>query len=242
MSGVAAAYVRRFPHVPAPVVLTAAVPLNRRVSIVGCRIERSRSFPSVVPQINGVPVLSRLDTLITLADQVPHAMLIDCLQELVRQGTIRLADMPSVLRRGRSGSAALLSAIAELAEGGDSRPERRLYRALRDGAVVGFEFGWELVLRDGTRYRPDLWHDALEFCIEVDGVATHSIASRMDSDRERHNRLALDLDIAVARFTPGRIERAVEEVVAEVRAAVTRRRVAAAPRRHTARRRPRRAS
>jgi hypothetical protein len=61
------------------------------------------------------------------------------------------------------------------------------------------------VLRDGTRYQPDLWNDALGFCIEVDGVANHSIASRMDSDRVRHNRLALELGIAVARFTPHRI-------------------------------------
>jgi very-short-patch-repair endonuclease len=238
MSGVAAAYVRRFPGVSAPGELTAAVPLNRRVSIAGCRIERSRCFPGVVPRVNSVPVLSRLDTLITFADQVPHAMLTDCLQELVRQRAISLSDVPTVLRRGRSGSAALHCAIAELADGGDSRPERRLYRALREGAVVGFAFGWELVLPDGTRYQPDLWHDALEFCIEVDGVATHSIASRMDSDRVRHNRLALDLGITVARFTPGRIERATAEVVEEARAAVTRRRVSATPRRYTARKRP----
>jgi hypothetical protein len=79
MSGVAAAYVRRFPGVLAPVELTAAVPLNRRVSMAGCRIERSRCFPGVVPRVNSVPVLSRLDTLITFADQVPHAMLTDCL-------------------------------------------------------------------------------------------------------------------------------------------------------------------
>jgi very-short-patch-repair endonuclease len=103
--------------------------------------------------------------------------------------------------------------------------------------VVGFEFGWELVLPDGTHYQPDLWHDALEFCIEVDGVATHSIASRMDSDRARHNRLALDLEIAVARFTPRRIDRATAAVVEEVRAAIMRRRIALSPRRYTARRR-----
>ncbi|MEO6714252.1 MAG: DUF559 domain-containing protein [Mycobacteriales bacterium] len=242
MSGVAAAYVRRFPHVAAPIELTAAVPLNRRVSITGCEIERSRCFPSVVPHINGVPVLSRSGTLLTLAAQVPPAVLVDCLQELARQGSVRLADLPTVLRRGRSGSAALARAMAELAAGGDSRPERRLHRALRDEGVVGFEFGWEVVLRDGTRYRPDLWHDALQFCIEVDGVASHSIASRMDSDRVRHNRLALDLDIAVARFTPGRIDRAIDTVVDEVRAAVSRRQVPVAPRRYIARRRPRRMS
>jgi hypothetical protein len=77
-----------------------------------------------------------------------------------------------------------------------------LRRALQAGGVHDFEFGWELVLRDGTRYQPDLWNDALGFCIEVDGVANHSIASRMDSDRVRHNRLALELGFAVARFTP----------------------------------------
>lgn len=242
VSGAAAAFVRRFPDIGPPSTVTLLVPLHRRVSLRGCQVERSRCFPGVVPQVDGVPVLSRVDTLITLAEQVPHAVLVNCLQELTRQGDLKLDDVRKALTRGRSGSAALRRAVTELSEGGDSRSERQLHRALRAGGVPGFEFGWELLLPGGARYQPDLWHEALGFCIEVDGVATHARASRMDADRIRDNRMAL-LGIAVARFTAGRVARDIQAVVGEVAAAVdVRRRSPQTPREYDARRRPGRAA
>lgn len=241
-SGVAAAFVRRYPLVLAPALVTVVVPDHRRVATNECGVARSRCFPKVVPRVDGVPVLSRVDTLITLAEQVPHSVLLDCLQELTRQRDVRLEDVWQALTRGRSGSAALRRAVTELSAGGDSRPERQLHRALRTSGVRGFEFGWELLLRDGTRYWPDLWNDALGFCIEVDGVATHSRPSRMEGDRVRDNRMAL-LGIAIARFTAGRVGRAIEAVSAEVEAAVeVRRRSPLTLREYTARRRPGRAA
>jgi hypothetical protein len=202
LSGAAAAFVRRFPGIDAPVVPTAAVPIHRRIDVAGLQVERSRCFPAVVPHVRAGPVLPRADTIITMSVEVPYTTLLDCMQELTRRDPATFSHLEAALRRGRSGSAALRRVVAELSEGGDSRPERLLRRALQAGGVHDFEFGWELVLRDGTRYQPDLWNDALGFCIEVDGVANHSIASRMDSDRVRHNRLALELGFAVARFTP----------------------------------------
>lgn len=219
LSGAAAAFVRRFPDIGSPSTVTFLVPLSRRTGAAGCKVERSRCFPAVVPRVDGVPVLSRVDTLLTLADQVTSGVLVDCLQELTRQGDVSLDDVRTASRRGRRGSAALQQAVIALSEGGDSRPERLLHRALRAGGVPGFEFGWELLLPDGVRYQPDLWHEALGFCLEVDGLATHTKATRMDGDRIRDNRMSL-LGIAVARFTASRVTREIRAVVGEVAAAV----------------------
>lgn len=222
-SGQTAGLIRRFPRLPPPTEITALVPLHRRVDVPGCSIQRSRLFPDVVPHVDGLPVLGRADTLITLADAVPQRLLVDCVQDLVRTDRLSLADVESVLRRGRSGSAALRRVVAELSPGGDSRPERTLYRALRAAAVDGFELGWELVLPEGPIYWPDLWHEEHAICVEVDGVGVHAVASTMDDDRVRQNLLTLKHDIAVPRFLPSRIDADLAAVVVELRAAAAER-------------------
>jgi hypothetical protein len=153
-SGPTAAYVRQFPGLPPPVGIFAVIPLHRRIDVSDCSIERSRCFPTVVPRVGCIPVLGRADTLITLAPHVPAETLLDCAQELVRNNTLDLDDIDDVLRRGRSGSAALRHVLDELRPGGDSRPERKLYRALRRAGVAGFELGWELQLPRGRRTGP----------------------------------------------------------------------------------------
>jgi hypothetical protein len=237
-SGPTAAYVRQFPGLPPPVGIFAVIPLHRRIDVSDCSIERSRCFPTVVPRVGCIPVLGRADTLITLAPHVPAETLLDCAQELVRNNTLDLDDIDDVLRRGRSGSAALRHVLDELRPGGDSRPERKLYRALRRAGVAGFELGWELQLPEGPTYWPDLWHDEQAICVEVDGVSVHGIASRMDDDRVRQNQLTIEHDVAVPRFIPFRIDTDLDAVVAELRTAVVKRAAKVKePRRYIARRR-----
>lgn len=193
----------------------AVAPDRRPRGLRDCAVTELNPFPTVLPTIEGLPVLDRALTVRTLAAVTPYADLLDIVQELVRTERVTLELLEGALGRGRKGSERLRQVCEELAPGGDSAPERRLWRALQRAGLVEWQLGHEMVA-GGHTYDLDLWHAPLRFGIEVDGVGSHLPLRRFRGDRWRNNRLTVRSDVALSHYAAYDVEHFLANVVKDV--------------------------
>ncbi len=118
-------------------------------------------------------------------------------------------------RLGRLWTAAAQDATA-------SESERRLASLFRRAGISGWQINQWVLTATGWR-RADFLFAAAGLLVEVDGWAHHTAPDRFADDRHRQNQLVLQGWI-VLRFTWHDITKRPERVVAEVRAALCRRR------------------
>jgi len=215
-AGRSAAALRRFKNCEHPAVPEIAVPADRRPrGLRDCAVTELDPFPNALPTVEGLPVLDRALSVRTLAAVTPYADLLDIVQELVRTDRVTLELLSGVLGRGRKGSERLRQVCEELAPGGDSAPERRLWRALHRAGLVEWQLGHEVVA-DGHAYDLDLWHAPLRFGIEVDGVGSHLPLRRFRGDRWRNNRLTVRSDVALSHYAAYDVEHFLADVIKDV--------------------------
>jgi very-short-patch-repair endonuclease len=108
----------------------------------------------------------------------------------------------------------LLVAAADRA---DPAAERILIKLLRDGGLDG----WARGIRFGP-YEIDLGFPEAKVAIEVDGWAWRVDADRFRTDRRKQNTLVVAAGWTVPRFTWHDLQKRPTQVVAEIRAALTR--------------------
>jgi hypothetical protein len=130
--------------------------------------------------------------------------------------TTRLAS-----RHGRPGSVALRQLVAGVASGARSVAERRVVSAVTTAGITGWVAGYEVRDASGLIAVVDLAFPQSRLAVEIDGLAWHVTADRFQRDRTRQNRL-VNAGWTVLRFTWEDVADRPEEVVASIRAALTR--------------------
>ena len=146
-----------------------------------------------VTTLDGIPVTTVARTLIDLAGCVEPHVLEEALDDALRRGLVRVAQLRRRLdasgRAGRRGTR-LLGEMIEVRAGNGRVPESvfetRLSRVLRAAGLPA------PVLQHGVgKYRLDFAYPALHVAIEADGFRWHSSRARWDRDIERRNALAV---------------------------------------------------
>ena len=172
-----------------------------------------------VTTLDGIPVTTVARTLIDLAGCAEPHVLEEALDDALRRGLVRVAQLRRRLdasgRAGRRGTR-LLGEMIEVRAGNGRVPESvfetRLSRVLRAAGLPA------PVLQHGVgKYRLDFAYPALHVAIEADGFRWHSSRARWDRDIERRNALAV-LGWTVIHVTWPQLQHKPEKVVEAVRA------------------------
>jgi very-short-patch-repair endonuclease len=126
------------------------------------------------------------------------------------------------------GSALFRQALAEVREGTRSGPEGELLALIRRGKLPRPWFNARLLLGDELIARPDAWWPDFGVAVEVDSKAWHLGPESWEQTMRRHARME-SLGIAVLHFSPRRIREEPDQVLADIRRTLDRRRGQAAP-------------
>ena len=172
-----------------------------------------------VTTLDGIPVTTVARTLIDLAGCVEPHLLEEALDDALRRGLVRVAQLRRRLdasgRAGRRGSR-LLGEMIEVRAGNGRVPESvfetRLLRVLRAARLPMPSLQHAI-----GRYRVDFAYPERRVAIEADGFRWHSSRARWDRDIERRNALAV-LGWTVIHVTWPQLQHRPEEVVDAVRA------------------------
>jgi len=174
-----------------------------------------------VTTLDGIPVTTVSRTLIDLAGCVEPHVLEEALDDALRRGLVRVAQLRRRLdasgRAGRRGSR-LLGEMIEVRAGYGRVPESvfetRLLRVLRAAGLPVPSLQHAI-----GRYRVDFAYPERRVAIEADGFRWHSSRARWDRDLARRNALAL-LGWTVIHVTWPQLRHRPEEVVDAARAAL----------------------
>jgi very-short-patch-repair endonuclease len=185
----------------------------------GFRLRRSASIERAIAQ--GLPVTSRVRTLVDLARRLPLVEAVAVLDMALHRRLVRLSSLQEWARAnpGHRGVAALRDALELVEPAAESPMETRLRILLilaglpkpRVQATLRDPFGAFLA-------RPDLYYPIHRLAIEYDG-ATHK--DSITGDNRRQNRL-LDTGHRILRFTAGDVLGKPSAVVSLVRRAIAR--------------------
>ncbi len=219
-------------HVTAAVIQGLRVPQDDRLHVTIPHGRHPRSHDFVVVHQSQRPC--RLERNGDLRWSEPARTVVDVAGMLASRDDVRALVSDAVQRRlvcvaqletaaeviPRRGSRGLLEAIEDVGVGTRSMGESRLRRALRPAGLAEPE--WNVTLQ--TRYGPvvldALWREA-RVAVEVDGARWHLDAAAWEADQRRQNAIQAS-GILVLRFSVHRIVHEVDNVVAEIRAVLTR--------------------
>jgi very-short-patch-repair endonuclease len=169
----------------------------------GVRVHRVALDPSAVTERGGLPVTTRVETLL------------DCLGWLQLGDARALADRaqqqrwlgPADIERrlenqpGRWGNRRLRWLLPTIGDGAHSEAERRLHKVLRGSGVTGWIANYSVRVA-GERYVIDAALPDHMLAIEVDGFREHSKRETFQRDRTKQNAL-IAAGWTVLRFTWG---------------------------------------
>jgi hypothetical protein len=165
----------------------------------GVRIHRPALLPDHdVSVVDGIPTTSYARTLVDCTGAWSLGQIARALDAgLVRRDVTLWSVERSLVALGQGPGrhpSKLWTLIAERGSEtklGESRPELRVFRVLRDGGLpTPSQQHWVRV--GGQSYRLDLAYPDARVAIEYDGWETHSSRSSFDSDRKRDRLLQLD--------------------------------------------------
>jgi predicted transcriptional regulator of viral defense system len=188
---------------------------HNRPSLPYIRLHRAPSAEAI--ELRGLPVVPVADALLDVAAVLPRRAVRRALAEADFRGVLDLRAIDEAARRGRPGSAALRAALA------DHLPELARTRSpLEDEFLLlveraGMPFPEVNVVVHG--HEVDCLWRAERVVVELDGVAAHGSAARVNTDRRR------DLGLRAARYRVRRyswrqVTREPAAVAADLRAAL----------------------
>jgi hypothetical protein len=175
-------------------------------------IHRTALAPWDIDRRHGIPVTSRIRTLIDLSAVVGATELADLLDDALARRSVDLSDLKDrleALGRGRKGSGNLLAAI-RVRQGTDrpsgSRLQTRLRTALRGASIPLPQEEYEVRLPNGRKRYIDFAYPQVKLALEADSYRHHSSFKDWASDQERNNDLAA-IGWRILRFTYGGLVR-----------------------------------
>jgi hypothetical protein len=202
--------------VPEPARLNVLlVPSRNRLRLDDVEVHvATAGFRSI--RTEGFPVTPSSMAVLTCATELPRVDLLHLIEDAVRGGRLRLADLRLLLGRGKAGAAALRDVLDELDGEGLDRWVRTLVRQLVKAGLPRPEL--EVPIHDGGRlfacldgYFPDA-----ALAVEVDDWATHASRAAQERDRLRDRWLRNNRGIGTLRTTPREIRDRPATVVSDV--------------------------
>jgi hypothetical protein len=188
------------------------VPRGKHPRVAGAVIHRTALAPWDIDRRHGIPVTSRIRTLIDLSAVVGATELADLLDDALARRSVDLSDLKDrleALGRGRKGSGNLLAAI-RVRQGTDrpsgSRLQTRLRTALRGASIPLPQEEYEVRLPNGRKRYIDFAYPQVKLALEADSYRHHSSFKDWASDQERNNDLAA-IGWRILRFTYGGLVR-----------------------------------
>lgn len=187
----------------------------------GVRIRRTRRWDRLaVTTANDLAVPSLAATAGRLAPEISTSVLTDVVQDMLRLGL----DLDELVRHAtdQPGGPALRQVIEALAVSRKSALERILFPALVSAGLN--DFTRNAVVRSDAGdviEEVDALFDKARVAVQLDGWAFHHDRRRFQRDRANQNRLAIETDLVVLRFTHRDITQNLPDVIAQIRRAVT---------------------
>lgn len=176
--------------------IEVAAEIGRHVRLLGVRGHRSYTWqPGDVRRVAGMLVTSPLRTLIDLSSRLGVDGTGKLLDEMLRQGLLKIADFCArvvELRPAPGRSVRVLRKVADARSGnwdpGESDLESRLRRVVRrKGFLTPVGQHW---VRDGKfKVRLDFAYPDVKVYLEGDGFGFHRFASDLDRDVRKRNGL-----------------------------------------------------
>ena len=227
IAGSSAVWLRGCLRLGAPNAHHLLVARLRKPVVAGCTIRLTRSLPAGdVDVVDGVPTLAVPRLLVELCGRIADVDFVAVLDELLGAGEARLrVDVyarAAELRNGRGAVARLLDLTRPGAETAfRSWLERHTSVLFAAHGLPPAEWNVELRDADGKLIGigDAVWRDA-KVVVELDGLRFHSSAAQRRRDNRKDRRLAAE-GWLVLRYTWLDVMEHSEEVVAEVRAALT---------------------
>lgn len=175
------------------------VPRGRNLRRHGAHIHTTDTIePIDTAEIDGIPVLSPVRTIIDLASSCDRARLTTVIDGALRDGLVsedllhrRIVALRS---KGRYGLPRLLEALegGEIARGGHSWLERRFLELVSSAGLPRPRTQVVLSRRRDRLVRVDFYFDTHDLVVEVLGYRWHRSQQQMRRDAERANSLALE--------------------------------------------------
>ena len=154
------------------------------------RIHRTRLEPTAVTTCLGLPVTTRVETLLDCVGWLPMPDARTLLDRAFQQQWLRPEELQRRLddQAGRWGNRQLVRLLQQSRPGAEAESERRLHRLLEGAGVLGWIGNYPLRLSGGS-FRVDVAFPRERIAIEVDGWAFHRTKERRDRDMRKTNAL-----------------------------------------------------
>jgi very-short-patch-repair endonuclease len=168
----------------------------------GIRTHRHLARPNTRARRNGLPVTSRVETVLDHVGRLPVGEAGTIADRAIQRGWLRPADIDRRLRQqpGRTGNARLRELAELTSDGAAAVSERVLHRLLRQGGITGWRANHDVWCDGYLVAVVDVAFPHRRLAVEVDGWAFHHTPDRFQRDRVRQNALT-GLGWTVLRFT-----------------------------------------
>jgi hypothetical protein len=171
--------------------------VGRQARLDGVVVHRSTTLvPADVSRLGAIPLTSPARTLVDCAGTVPRDCLGPVVDDALRRGLVKLADLRACHERvdtgsGRRPTVAMREVLVERQPGyssGDSQREADIVRLLADSGLPAPVLGHRVRLGRRT-YKLDIaWPEVMR-ALEFDGWDTHRTFTAFHGDRQRTRRL-----------------------------------------------------
>jgi len=171
-------------------------------SCPGVRTHRHEAQPRSRDRRNGLPVTSRVETVLDHAGRLPLSQAAAITDRATQRGWLRPADIDRRLRQqpGRTGNVRLRELAELTSDRAAATSERVLHQLLRAGGITGWRANHDVWCDGELIAVVDVAFPQRRLAIEIDGWAFHHRPDRFQRDRTRQNSLVM-LGWTVLRFT-----------------------------------------
>ncbi len=173
-----------------------------------------------VVERHGIRVTTVPRTLLDLGRVVPATTVERSVECALRRRLVTVGDLTELVASGRSPGGRVLRDVLRLRPEGapptESDPETRFVQVVRAMALPFPRRQFVVILR-GRKYRLDFAWPAIRLAVEIDGGSVHT-ANTLGGDLYRQNQILLD-GWFIVRFTPYMVDRRVQMVERDLRAA-----------------------
>jgi hypothetical protein len=199
------------------------VPAERHRRAAGVRFLREAVDDGDRMQIDGIQVTTPDRTVFDCLRVLPRRPASTLLDRALQKNWVTLESLAgrTAARRGYRHSRRLQTFVNQVDPGGRSSLERQVIELVVGAGMSGWCANYEVFDSAGLIGLVDLAFPRLRLAIELDGRAWHSAGDRFQRDRTRQNRL-VNAGWTVLRFTWEDVTERPAEVVASIRAALTR--------------------
>jgi very-short-patch-repair endonuclease len=183
----------------------------------GVRVHRVLLDPSTVTERHGLPVTTRVETLLDCLGWLRFNEAVTLADRSKQQGWLQATDIERRLKgqSGRWGNRQLRMLLPNFCDGAHSEAERRLHTLLRGAGITGWKANFAVTV-PGGRFVIDAAFVRQRVAIEIDGYGPHSSREAFQGDRTKSN-LLIAAGWTVLRFTWSDLVDRPDYVIATIR-------------------------